>query len=458
MSQNREQWGSKLGFILAATGSAVGIGNIWKYPSIAGQNGGGAFTLVYLVCIFIVGLSIVVAEFVIGRKTQLSPVGAFEKLAPNSNWKWVGYLGVASAFVILSFYGVVGGWILKYIIDSISGGFIDLSGNPEVAGAVFDSFVTSSFSPILYQVLFMGFCIFVIVQGVKGGIEKWSKIMMPIIILLLGVLAIRGMTLEGGMEGLSFLFNPRFEDLTASAIVLALGHSFFTVSLGMGTMITYGSYLDKKQNLMTSAVWVIFLDTAIAMLAGVAIFTTVFALGANPAEGPGLIFVILPSIFPQLAGGAIWGTLFFILLFMAALTSAISILEVVTAYFIDQKGWSRKKATIQFGGIITIVGVFCSLSLGGGINLTGFLGMYFFDVMDYLSSKYMLPIGGMLTAIFILNKWGLKEYMKELRQGMDNMSLSENLIKIFLIIAATIVAFIIFNEIYFTIVGKALIG
>ena len=180
------------------------------------------------------------------------------------------------------------------------------------------------------------------------------------------------------------------------------------------------------------------------MLAGVAIFTTVFALGANPAEGPGLIFVILPSIFPQLAGGAIWGTLFFILLFMAALTSAISILEVVTAYFIDQKGWSRKKATIQFGAIITIVGVFCSLSLGGGINITGFLGMSFFDVMDYLSSKYMLPIGGMLTAIFILNKWGLKEYMHELKQGMDNMSVPNNLVKIFLIVAATVVAFIIF--------------
>ena len=458
MSQNREQWGSKLGFILAATGSAVGIGNIWKYPSIAGQNGGGAFTLVYLVCIFIVGLSIVVAEFVIGRKTQLSPVGAFEKLSPGSNWKWVGFLGVASAFVILSFYGVVGGWILKYIVDSIAGSFNNLSGNPEIAGAVFDGFITSTLSPIVYQILFMGLCIFVIVQGVKGGIEKWSKIMMPVIIVLLGVLAIRGITLEGGMEGLSFLFNPRFEDLTASAIVLALGHSFFTVSLGMGTMITYGSYLDKKQNLMSSALWVIFLDTAIAMLAGVAIFTTVFALGANPAEGPGLIFVILPSIFPQLAGGAIWGTLFFILLFMAALTSAISILEVVTAYFIDQKGWSRKKATIQFGAIITIVGVFCSLSLGGGINLTGFLGMPFFDVMDYLSSKYMLPIGGMLTAIFILHKWGLKEYMVELRAGMDNISLPDNLVKIFLIIAAAVVAFIIFNEIYFTIAGKALIG
>jgi NSS family neurotransmitter:Na+ symporter len=458
MSQNREQWGSKLGFILAASGSAVGIGNIWKYPSMAGENGGGAFTIIYLACILIVGLSIVVAEFVIGRKTQLSPVGAFEQLAPNTNWKWVGYLGVAAAFVILSFYGVVGGWILKYIIDSLSGGFSAVSGNTVEAGKVFNSFITSTYSPLLYQIIFMGLCIFVIIKGVKGGIEKWSKIMMPLIVVLLGVLAIRGMTLDGGMEGLNFLFNPRFEDLTASAIVLALGHSFFTVSLGMGTMITYGSYLDKKQNLVTSALWVIFLDTAIAMLAGVAIFTTVFALGANPATGPGLIFVVLPSIFPQLAGGSIWGTMFFILLFMAALTSAISILEVVTAYFIDQKGWSRKKATIQFGSIITISGIFCSLSLGGGINITGFLGMSFFDFMDYLSAKYMLPIGGMLTAIFILRKWGLSNYMSELKIGMDKIDLSPLLVKTLLTIAAAIVAFIIFNEIYFEITGKALIG
>jgi len=458
MSQNREQWGSKLGFILAASGSAVGIGNIWKYPSMAGQNGGGAFTIIYLACILIVGLSIVVAEFVIGRKTQLSPVGAFEQLAPNTNWKWVGFLGVAAAFVILSFYGVVGGWILKYIIDSLSGGFTELAGNTDAAGVVFDEFITSAFSPLLYQIIFMGLCIIVIIKGVKGGIEKWSKIMMPLIVVLLVVLAIRGMTLEGGMAGISFLFNPRFEDLTASAIVLALGHSFFTVSLGMGTMITYGSYLNRRQNLVTSALWVILLDTAIAMLAGVAIFTTVFALGANPAEGPGLIFVILPSVFPQLAGGTLWGTIFFILLFMAALTSAISILEVVTAYFIDQKGWSRERATLQFGGVITIVGAFCSFSLGGGINITGFLGMPFFDVMDYLSSKYMLPIGGMLTAIFILKKWGISEYMIELKTGMEGMNLSSSLVKSFLIISALVVAFIIFNEIYFEIAGKALIG
>ena len=458
MSQNREQWGSKLGFILAASGSAVGIGNIWKYPSMAGQNGGGAFTLVYLACIFVVGLSIVIAEFVIGRKTQLSPVGAFEKLAPGTNWKWVGYLGVSSAFVILSFYGVVGGWILKYIIDSFSGGFDALAGNPEVAGTMFNGFITSAWNPVIYQVLFMMLCIGVIINGVKGGIEKWSRIMMPMIIVLLGVLAIRGMTLPGGIEGLSFLFNPRFEDLTASAIVLALGHSFFTVSLGMGTMITYGSYIDKKQNLMNSALWVIFLDTAIAMLAGVAIFTTVFALGANPAEGPGLIFIVLPTVFAQMAGGAIWSTMFFILLFMAALTSAISILEVVTAYFIDQKGWSRKKATIQFGAVITVVGAFCSFSLGGGINITEFLGMPFMDFMDYLSSKYMLPIGGMLTAIFVLKKWGISNYLAELKNGMGEKNFPPQLVKAILTIAAAIVAFILLNEVYAEIFGKALIG
>jgi len=458
MSQNREQWGSKLGFILAASGSAVGIGNIWKYPHMAGQNGGAAFTLVYLACIFVVGLSIVIAEFVIGRKTQLSPVGAFEKLAPGTNWKWVGFLGVASAFVILSFYGVVGGWVLKYVIVSITGGFNELAGDPDAAGNVFNTFITDTWSPIIYQVFFMAFCVWVIVNGVKGGIEKWSKIMMPLIVVLLAVLAVRGMTLEGGMKGISFLFNPRFEDLTASSIVLALGHSFFTVSLGMGTMITYGSYLNRKQNLLNSAVWVIALDTAIAMLAGIAIFTTVFALGANPAEGPGLIFVVLPSVFSQLAGGTLWGTMFFVLLFMAALTSAISILEVVTAYFIDQKGWSRKKATIQFGAVITIVGVFCSLSMGGGVNITEFLGMPFFDVMDYLSAKYMLPIGGMLTAIFILRKWGISNYMAELKSGMGDTNISSRLVQVVLTIAAAVVAFIIFNEVYAEIFGKALIG
>jgi len=455
--QNREQWGSKLGFILAASGSAVGLGNIWKYPHMAGENGGGAFTIVYLICILIVGLPIVIAEFVIGRKTQLSPVGAFETIAPKSNWKWVGMLGVASAFVILSFYGVVGGWTLKYTLISLTGGFQQLAGDPETSGTLFNAFITGTFAPILWQILFMGFTIFVIVQGVKGGIEKWTKIMMPAILVILVILMIRGLTLPNGMQALDFLFKPKFEDLTASSIVLALGHSFFTLSLGMGTMITYGSYLRKDQNLLSSALCIIFLDTLIAMMAGVAIFATVFAMGADPGAGPGLIFVVLPTIFPKIAGGAIWGTLFFFLLFMAALTSAISILEVITAYFIDQKGWGRKKATIIFGSVVTVVGAFCSLSMGA-FNLTSFMDMSFFDVLDYLSSKYMLPIGGMLTAVFILYRWGIPNFIAEMVVGMDNPNVNPAFVRILFAVSATVVGFILLNEIIATITGTPIIG
>ena len=301
-------------------------------------------------------------------------------------------------------------------------------------------------------------CIYVIINGVKKGIENWSKIMMPIIILLLIALAVKGLTMPGGTEGLTFLFFPRFEDLSSSSVVLALGHSFFTLSLGMGTMITYGSYLNKKQNLIKSALWVILLDTFIALLAGVAIFSTVFALGADPAGGPGLIFFVLPSIFPQLAYGTLWGTLFFSLLFMAALTSAISILEVVTAYSIDQKGWSRKNATIGFGSAITIVGIFCSLSMGGGINLTSWMDKTFFDFMDELSSKYMLPIGGLFTALFVLKKWKVEPFIAELGQKLIGVKEDALLFKIFFLISTSLIGFILINEIILVITGKAIIG
>ena len=304
----------------------------------------------------------------------------------------------------------------------------------------------------------MSLCIYVIINGVKEGIENWSKILMPIIILLLFALAIKGLMMPGGTEGFKFLFFPRFSDLTASSIVLALGHSFFTLSLGMGTMITYGSYLNKKQNLLKSALWVIFLDTFIALLAGVAIFSTVFALKADPAGGPGLIFFVLPSIFPQLAYGIVWSTLFFTLLFMAALTSAISILEVVTAYTIDQKGWSRRNSTIGFGLIITIVGVFCSLSMGGGINLTEWMDKTFFDFMDELSSKYMLPIGGLFTALFILKEWSVKSFVEELGQKIFSLDKDVLIFKIFFIISASMIGFILINEIVLELTGSAILG
>ena len=459
MINKREQWGSKLGFILAASGSAVGLGNIWKYPHMAGQNGGAAFTIVYLVCILVVGLPILLGELVIGRNTQLSPVGAFNKLADKSNWKWVGFLGVASAFVILSFYGVVGGWTLRYTVYSLSGGFESLSGNADASGEVFNSFISNSINPIFWQLLFMSVCIGIIIKGVKSGIEEGSKIMMPLIIVILGILVVRGLTLDGGSEGLIFLFKPKFSDLTPSSIVLALGHAFFTLSLGMGTMLTYGSYLDKKQNLFSSAIWVILLDTAIAMLAGTAIFTIVFAMGADPSAGAGLIFVVLPTIFPQIGGGLVWGTLFFFILFMAALTSAISILEVITAYFIDEKGWSRERATLSFGGVITIVGIFCSLSLGN-FNITSIFDISFFDFMDELSSKYMLPIGGALTAIFILYKWGVEEFLDEIKIGMERIKIDWELVKTIsntlFIVSALIVCLIILNEVSDLVLGISL--
>ena len=459
MINKREQWGSKLGFILAASGSAVGLGNIWKYPHMAGQNGGAAFTIVYLVCILVVGLPILLGELVIGRNTQLSPVGAFNKLADKSNWKWVGFLGVASAFVILSFYGVVGGWTLRYTVYSLSGGFESLSGNADASGEVFNSFISNSIHPIFWQLLFMSFCIGIIIKGVKSGIEEGAKIMMPLIIVILGVLVVRGLTLDGGSEGLIFLFKPKFSDLTPSSIVLALGHAFFTLSLGMGTMLTYGSYLNKKQNLFSSAIWVILLDTAIAMLAGTAIFTIVFAMGADPSAGAGLIFVVLPTIFPQIGGGLVWGTLFFFILFMAALTSAISILEVITAYFIDEKGWSRERATLSFGGVITIVGIFCSLSLGS-FNITNIFDISFFDFMDELSSKYMLPIGGALTAIFILYKWGVGAFLDEVKIGMESIKIDWELVKTItnslFIVSALIVCLIILNEVSDLVFGISL--
>ena len=445
MAKPREHWGSKAGFILAAAGSAVGLGNIWKYPHMAGQHGGGAFTIVYLICILIVGLPILLAEISIGRRTQLNPVGAFKVLSDNSSWKLVGLLGVASAFTILSFYSVVGGWTLKYTLLALTGAFNDFAVGGSAAKA-FDAFITNPISPVFWHLVFMGLCVFIINQGVKAGIERWSKILMPLLVGILLLLVVRGVTLEGAGAGLRFLFSPKWSDLDASAVVLALGHSFFTISLGMGTMITYGSYLRRDSDLVQSALWIIFLDTAIALLAGVAIFTAVFALGQNPAAGPGLIFVVLPSLFPQMPGGAIFAVMFFALLFVAALTSAISILEVVTAYFIDEKGWSRSRATYTFGSIIGLIGVLASLSNGSFNVLAPFTELTFMDLLDKASSKYMLPLGGMLTAIFVLVRWGIVRFMDEIKAGAAWFQLHRWAVTTIFTIAGSVVAYIFVRE------------
>jgi len=454
--KNREQWNSNLGFILAASGSAVGVGNIWKFPTMAGENGGAAFTFIYLLCIFIVGLSILLGELLIGRKTQLSAVGAYKKLSKNKFWVFNGFLGTLSAVVILSFYGVVGGWTLKYTFLSLFGFLKDL--NIKETEMIFSDFISLSFEPIFWQISFMLITMFVIINGVKNGIEKWSKIMMPFVIFLLIILALRGIITPGGIDGLKFLFYPKFEDLTPHSIVLALGHSFFTLSLGMGTMVAYGSYINKKQDLLVSSIWIIFLDTFIALIAGIAIFTTVFATGSDPASGPGLIFTVLPTVFNQLIGGQLWSTLFFLLLFMAALTSAISLLEVVTAYFVDEKKWSRRSATITFGFIIILIGVFCSFSLGGGINISPFENKTFFDLMDELSSKYMLPIGGLLVSLFIIFEFKISNFIDEINKNNSFLRLNKTFTLFIFTISSIVVGYILINEVYFLITGSSLIG
>jgi len=448
MSQpRREHWGSRIGFILAAAGSAVGLGNIWKYPHMAGQHGGAAFTLVYLICIVLVGLPILLAELTMGRRTQLNPVGAFRTLGGNNAWKGVGFLGVISAFAILSFYSVVGGWTLRYALLAATGKFTALANTSNAAEAVFNDFVANPIQPIFWHLLFMGFCVFIIDKGVKAGIERWSKILMPLLLGILVILVIRGITLDGASEGLKFLFSPKWSDLDAGGVVLALGHAFFTISLGMGTMITYGSYLHSNSDMLQAGLAIILLDTAIALLAGVAIFTAVFALGHDPAEGPGLIFVVLPSLFPQMPGGAIFAVLFFFLLFVAALTSAISILEVITAYFIDEKKWSRSEATYIFGFVIATMGVFASLSLGDYNVLASITDMTLFDLLDSVSSKYLLPVGGLMTALFVLFKWGVRSFTDEMKQGGKWFKVPSKLVLGLFITASLVVAYILFEEI-----------
>lgn len=447
MTKAREQWGTRIGFILAAAGSAVGLGNIWKYPHMAGEHGGAAFTLVYLFCIIIVGLPILLAEFAIGRKTQLNPVGAFWTLSGSKAWKWVGFLGVAAAFIILSFYSVVGGWTLKYSFLGLSGAFNELLPGSEAASQMYDAFIAKPFEPVLWHLIFMGLCILIIARGVKSGIERWSKILMPLLIVILVILVIRGVTLEGAAAGLEFLFKPKWGDLDAGGVVAALGHSFFTISLGMGAMITYGSYLTPKSDLIRSSLAIIVLDTAIALMAGIAIFTAVFAFGQDPAEGEGLIFVVLPTLFPQIPGGSFFAILFFFLLFLAALTSAVSILEVVTAYFIDEKGWDRVRATFLFGGVIAAVGAVAALSMSGYNILAPVTNFTFFNLLNVVSYKYMLPIGGFLTAVFVLARWGIPQFIEELKYGLPGFKAPVAVVAAFFIVAAIVVAYIIIQEI-----------
>ncbi|SMP54961.1 sodium-dependent transporter [Anoxynatronum buryatiense] len=410
MNQSRENWGSRMGFIMAAAGSAVGLGNIWRFPYMAGANGGSAFILIYLVFVFIIGLSVMIAEFAVGRRTSLAAVGAYKHY--SKRWTFAGVLGVVSAFFIMGFYPVVGGWALAYVFKSLTG----LLSNAGAIGDTFGAFITNPMEPLVWMIIFLLMNVVIVAKGISGGIEKAGKVLMPTLFVLLILIAVRSVTLPGASAGLAFLFQPDFSEVTGQTFLAALGQAFFSLSLGMGCMITYGSYLSKEEKLPNNALIVTALDTGVALLAGIAIFPALFAFGMEPAAGPGLVFVVVPSIFAQMGGiGTLFAAIFFVALTVAALTSSVSLMEVVAAYLIDQKQMDRKKAVYSTGFIMVITGILSSLSLG---VMSGFtiLGVGVFDFFDILTDKIFLAIGGMLLAIFV--GWVVKK--EDLRDELTN--------------------------------------
>ncbi|MBU1694161.1 MAG: sodium-dependent transporter [Verrucomicrobia bacterium] len=466
----REHWSGTLGFILAAAGSAIGLGNIWKFPYITGENGGGAFVLVYLLCIAVIGAPVMICEITMGRHTQRNPVGAFKALAPRSStlahliglgvlltgfflfafrdWGWgtlmvilgllifryswtlVGAMGVIAGFTILSFYSVVAGWTIGYIWKAVFRqlNFADVA----VAKEYFGAFIQNPAWAIGCHFIFILLCVLIVYKGVKSGIERWSKILMPLLFLLILVLIIRSITLPGAAAGVRFYLTPDFSKINTGSVLIALGHAFFSLSLGMGAMITYGSYMGREQNIFVSTLSIVFLDTLIALMAGLAIFPAVFAQGFGPDAGPGLVFQVLPTVFHQIPFGAFWATLFFLLLLVAALTSGISLLEVVTAYFVDERRWSRHRATVVFGFVIFLLGSLCAISVANWDRLAWIHGLLvkvfgsvkgsFFDVMDHISSNWLLPLGGLFISLFVGWIWGTKHAVDEIRHGSHNFA------------------------------------
>jgi NSS family neurotransmitter:Na+ symporter len=464
----RGNWGSKLAFILAAAGSAIGLGNIWRFPYVTYDNGGGKFVLVNLLCVLVVGLPVLIGEMLVGRATQKSTVASLEKLSGKfSAWRWMGFLGVGAAFIIMSFYCTVSGWVLYYVYLSLSGAFHGL-GSEGIAD-LFGAVAVNPGLNLICSTAFLVMCLMIVLGGVEKGIEKYSKLLMPALLLLLFILLITCIFLpnDGFINAFKFMFNPTTE-LKGSAVLEALGNAFFSLSLGMGAMLTYGSYLRKDTDLVNAAMWVVILDTAIAFMACIIIFSIVFAYGGKVGQTSGLVFQALPLQFSKMYGGYFISIAFFVLLFFAALTSAISLLEVATAFLVDW-GWNRKKACLFMSAGIWIFGLPSALSSsemwkswmewlfpakGLPENLQGenipmlFGNQNFFDMMDKLSANWMLPIGGLLISIYV--GFVLKDKLRkdEFKAGLN---LPVKLYEIWLFsvrfIAPVVIIFVMFNKI-----------
>ncbi len=448
---NRSQWGSSFGFIMALAGSAVGLGNLWKFPYLAGRNGGGIFLLVYIIFILIAGLPLMMGELAIGRHTQLEPVSAFEKM--NRRFKFVGVLGVLSGVLIPCYYVVIGGWVIAYIfrfIVYISDGFPkDISGS-------FGTFISNPFEPIIWSLVFLLGSSWIIYRGVEKGIEKCSKIMMPMLFLLMLVMIGRSLTLPGAWEGVVFLLKPDFAKLTLSGCLDAMGQMFWSLSLGMGIIIVYGSYMRRETNMVRSAFLIPILDTLAAVMAGFVILPAVFAFKLEPTAGPTLTFITLPQVFSQMPMGIFFGIIFFILLWLAALTSNVSLMEVGVGYLMDRHKFTRPKATVAITIFTFIMSIPCALSMGliekeavlgflaqgplAGIKL---FNLTFFDLVDYLAQNVFMIIAGLCTCIFIGYYWTVEGMIKEMTNDGKIPFRGANVLRFLLRYVSPVVIFIV---------------
>ena len=407
-NNGRVNFGSKIGAILAAAGSAVGLGNIWRFPYEAGNHGGAAFILIYLACVLLMGMPIMIAEFTVGRHAKASTGRAFSVLAPGTQWKWIGFLGVLAGLLILGYYSVVAGWTLEYILQTFTSGFSYQQ--PEDFVNAFQNFSQDPFRPVLWLVVFLLLTHYVIVKGVKDGIEKSSKILMPLLFVLIVVLAICSMSLPDAGKGLEFLLKPDFSKVNADVFLGAMGQAFFSLSLGMGCLSTYASYFGPDTKLGKTALSVGVIDSMVAILAGLIIFPAAFSVGIQPDAGPSLIFITLPNVFQQAFGSVpflamLFSLMFYVLLALAALTSTISLHEVVTAYLNERFDLKRSRAALFVTGFCLVTGVLSSLSLG--VWEDKFFGLGFFDLLDYVTAKMMLPLNGLLVCLFV--GWYLKK-------------------------------------------------
>ena len=406
----RDGFGSKIGIIAAAAGSAIGLGNIYRFPCELGNNGGAAFLLVYLIVVVFLGIPVMLSELVIGRRGQSNAVGAFKKLAPKSAWPIVGYMGVLCGFIIFAFYSTISGWTLEYIVKSVSNSFQgkDLAAMEQD----FSNFHDMGWRNVMWQAIFIFLTGFVVFKGVQNGIERYAKILMPVLLVILVILGVRPATLPGAKDGLVFLFKPDFSKITGKVLISALGQGFFSLSLGMGALITYGSYIKKDDNLTSTAFSVVLSDTLIALLAGIVIFPAAFSFGINPQAGMGLVFNTIPMIFNQMMGGYWFCIIFFVLLAIAALTSTISLLEVVVAYLSEELHIKRQWATVLACVATMLIGSFASLSLKSNTSLA-FGGRTVFDWMDFISSNILLPLGGVLIVLFVGWRLGKSHFFDE---------------------------------------------